>query len=200
MKKEYSPPKLIVVPAKILQRITEARLPIHYVSTVGKLRDICNADDLVFYNYVNQHKSTFLSKQLLDAFSDVDFEIDVEEKLNQKRVMDMFPNKLDKFRALVTNDYLDSKLDDDVINHDNYVGHFFEIDRETIGVVFMVSTTPSIDAFKSLQSLIALLANNYMGSVDGVADISNDNHIQHLVNSGVLPLYLNSLTDKDKNS
>lgn len=195
-------PRLVLVPSRVVEQVVQSRLPMSALVQSDTLSSICNNDDLLFYNFINRNQSRYLPKQLVDVFSKSEknkpLELSLDDKLAQSTIKKVAPEREDQLRLIAKCEINANFLQSVEISSNNYVGHFFEIDRDTIGCMLVVSLQPKADELTSLRSLMLLLANNYMGTVDGVATVGNDVHLQRIVNTNLLSHYGRNFTDKEK--
>lgn len=184
--------KLVITPASLLEQVVAKKLPMMTLVDLGMLGNIINQSDLLFYQWVQTKQKQLLPKHITEFFevglNDDDYDDSEVSKLSEIRfkMMTEQPNALMKSLAATIKPNLNQLGD---IDDNSYVGHYYAIDKSTIGVVFMASKTPSADEVTALRGLIALLTSKYLGSVDGVADLSNDVHIVNLVKTGLLDAY-----------
>lgn len=187
---DYRVPKLLLVPVRVLQSQVESCLPINQLLRLDTLRNIVNPEDLVFYQYVNKHRKDFIPKEVHDYFKEAEevFNDDATEyKLGELGIKEIAPTKEEQIKLLALKNGELPPMGQEVTSN-NYVGHYFEIDRETVGVMLSPSTQPDKDNDMAIRGLIALLANVYMGDVNGIADTSDDIHIRRLAASPLLRL------------
>lgn len=178
----FHPPKLLLVPATILKSQVRANLPINSLGKLDVLSNIINPEDITFYQYVNKHISDFIPKEVIDTFSKENpLIVDTDTyKIGEIEIDKLLPNFSDKLKLLLTQDTKNIVLGES-LDRNNYVGHYFEIDRTTVGVMLTLSDNFVKDTYDTYRSLLKLLANTYFGDVDGVADIRNDIHLSRIV-------------------
>lgn len=185
--------KLVITPASLLEQVVARKLPMQTLMDCGSLENIINPSDLLFYCWVQtKHKQlvpNYVHRVFDPGFNDDGYEETETNKLSEIRFKQMTDRQTDlmKMLALTSRPPTHVKLTDSNVN--TYVGHYYAIDKQTIGMVFMASKTPSVDELTALRGLIVLLTSNYLGSVDGVANLSNDVHTINLVKTGLLDAY-----------
>lgn len=185
--------KLVLTPASLLERVVQAKLPMSKLLDLKGLEDIINPSDLLFYKWVQTKHKSFLPTYVTDVFKaglvDEDYETSDESKLTEVRFKHMTSSTTDQLKLLTMTSRPVNAMNSEDGNSNSYVGHYYTIDNETIGVVLMASQSPRVEEIKALRGLMSLLSSNYLGSVDGVANNSNDVHIVNLVKTGLLDAF-----------
>lgn len=184
---------LVLTPAIILESVVHAKTPLSVLVDQSAIVNIISPSDLLFYKWVQTQQDKLLPSYTTAYFNrglvEGNYEETEECKLSEIRFKELGKD-LDRFKSNLAQTLREPPTTSVPAVNNSYVGHYYSIDKSTIGVVLMTSpVSPKTDEVKALKGLMSLLASNYLGSVDGVANTSNDTHIVNLVKSGLLTAF-----------
>lgn len=183
--------KLVITPAHILEQVVTKKLSKSILLNANELQKIVGQNDVALYCWLQDCRELLLPKYVSRITKDglgVDYN-SADYKLANVQFKELKQNKARLLYSIASTPRVDQIIKSSADNDNTYVGHYYAIDKETIGVVFMYSTSVLTDERKSLAGLISLLASSYLGSVHGVADNSNDVHIVNITKLGLLEAY-----------
>lgn len=221
---------ILVVPARILEAVVEKGQPLKALQNFEAVSDILTPDDLLFYKGVNMDITGLIPSPVLKA---IDYHNDETHRRYFNKAPaeyvaeDIYPfpdhqpdSTFEKECAVYmeTNypgtvasnaHFIAHCKSNDALTHsstrnvNNYVGQYFAISPNTIGVTLTITDSPNEGLRDAVEGLLALLYDAYLRqdvtSSTGVPLASVDRHsfcLRKLSQSGLVAYYCTLLSNK----
>lgn len=193
---------LILVPARILERVVASKAPMSVLCSYQSLQGILTTEDLYFYKSVNQNISNHVDLPVTQAFntgdnmatSDVFKQID---DVSTNMYMTTLTSSEESIKDLLSRCEKTDLLQSSYIDSNNYVGQYFAIDERTIGVVLTTGDVTQPTLYSSVRNLLSLLYSDYLNDLDNLSVFRNKRTaIRVLSESGLLAYYCSILNHR----
>lgn len=193
---------LIVVPARILERVVAAKVPLSVLCSYQSLLGILTTEDLYFYKSVNQNVDKYIDLPVVRAFSTGDNLTTSEvfkqiDEVSTNMYMTTLTSSGEVIKDLLTRCEKTDLLQSSSVDSNNYVGQYFAIDERTVGVVLTKGSATQPTLYSSVRNLMSLLYRDYLNDLDNLSIFRNKNTaIRVLSVSGLLAYYCSILNHR----
>ena len=196
---------LVLVPARTLERVVAAKLPLSVLTSYESLHGILNTEELYFYKHVNENISKHVPNAVCQVFATgsnctgTSLFTQIDDVATNMYMTTLTSTEVDLTELLVTCEKA-SLLQSTQIEGNNYVGQYFAIDERTIGVVFTVADSACNNVRSSVRNLLSLLNSDYLIDLNHQSIYRNKNTgIRVLSEYGLLAYYCSILTTDKEN-
>lgn len=193
---------LTLVPARILERVVAAKMPMSVLSSYEQLQGILTTEDLYFYKAVNTDISKHIDKPVVQAFNTGTEQIGSTvfqqiDDVSTNMYMTTLTSSGELIQELLARCEKTDLLQSSGIDSNNYVGQYFAIDERTLGVVLTVADVTVTTLQPSVRNLLSLLSSDYLNDLDNLSVFRNKNTaVRVLSESGLLAYYCSILNHR----
>lgn len=191
-----------MVPARILERVVSAKMPMSVLSSYEKLQGILTTEDLYFYKAVNTDIGKHIDKPVVQAFNTGTEQIGSTvfqqiDDVSTNMYMTTLTSSGELIQELLARCEKTDLLQSSGIDSNNYVGQYFAIDERTLGVVLTVADVTVTTLQPSVRNLLSLLSSDYLNDLDNLSVFRNKNTaVRALSESGLLAYYCSILNHR----
>lgn len=196
---------LTLVPARILERVVSAKLPLSALSSYESLQGILTTEDLYFYKAVNNSIQKHVSEPITKTFNTGESQTGSTlfsqiDDVSTNMYMTTLTSSGQDIRELLTTCEKTELLQSSQTEGNNYVGQYFAIDERTIGVVLTIPNSTRTPLYPSVRNLLSLLYSDYLNDLGNQSVFRNKNAgVRALSESGLLAYYCSILTTDKEN-
>ena len=193
---------LILVPARVLERVVALKMPMSVLSRYESLQGILTTEDLYFYKHVNTNIEKFVDKPVVQSFhtgiSHVGNKLFEQiDDVSTNMYMTTLTSSEAEIRDLLSRCEKTELLQSSTVDGNKYVGQYFAIDERTVGVVLTVDDLTIATLYPSVRNLLSLLTSDYLNDLDNLSIFRNKNTaVRALSESGLLAYYCSILNHR----